>query len=149
MHWRRKWQPTPVFLPGESQGRGAWWAAIYGVAQSRTWLKRLSSRKGSKQFFKNLNTYICICIYVLQLQVKCLWEESVFFGCCCMPFFDLDLEPDLSFRISILISCLWTGKKNKYVSEWPPESAANHILISFHFGKDFQTQTLSVQPRIK
>ena len=21
-HWRRKWQPTPVFLPGESQGRG-------------------------------------------------------------------------------------------------------------------------------
>jgi len=21
MHWRRKWQPTPVFLPGVSQGR--------------------------------------------------------------------------------------------------------------------------------
>ena len=21
MHWRRKWQPAPVFLPGESQGR--------------------------------------------------------------------------------------------------------------------------------
>ena len=32
-HWRRKWQPTPVFLPGESQGRGAWWAVICGVAQ--------------------------------------------------------------------------------------------------------------------
>ena len=43
MHWRRKWQPTPVFLPGESQGRGAWWAAVHGVAQSRTRLKRLSS----------------------------------------------------------------------------------------------------------
>ena len=42
MHWRRKWQPTPVFLPGESQGQGAWWAAIFGVAQSRTRLKRLS-----------------------------------------------------------------------------------------------------------
>ena len=23
MLWRRKWQPTPVFLPGESQGRGS------------------------------------------------------------------------------------------------------------------------------
>ena len=23
MHWRRKRQPTPVFLPGESQGRGS------------------------------------------------------------------------------------------------------------------------------
>ena len=23
MHWRRKWQPTPVFFPGESQGWGS------------------------------------------------------------------------------------------------------------------------------
>ena len=23
MHWSRKWQPTPVFLPGESRGRGS------------------------------------------------------------------------------------------------------------------------------
>ena len=22
LHWRRKWQPTPVFLPGEFQGWG-------------------------------------------------------------------------------------------------------------------------------
>ena len=91
MHWRRKWQPTPVFLPGESQGRrspvgyspwgfeeldtteqlhfhfslscigegnsnplqcsclenprdgGARGAAVYGVTQSRTRLKQLSS----------------------------------------------------------------------------------------------------------
>ena len=48
MHWRRKWQPTPVFLPGESQGRGSLVAAVYGVAQSRTRLKRLSSSRFSK-----------------------------------------------------------------------------------------------------
>ena len=36
MHWRRKWHPTPVFLPGESQGWEAWRAAVYGVAQSDT-----------------------------------------------------------------------------------------------------------------
>ena len=90
--WRRKWQPTPVFLPresriqkslvgccpwghtgsntteglsmhaciGEGNGNplqcsclensrdgGAWWAAIYGVAQSRTRLKRPSSSSSS------------------------------------------------------------------------------------------------------
>ena len=28
MHWRRKWQPTPVFLPGESQGRGSLYILI-------------------------------------------------------------------------------------------------------------------------
>ena len=47
MHWRRKWQPTPVFLPGESRDGGAWWAAVCGVAQSRTRLKRLSSSSRS------------------------------------------------------------------------------------------------------
>ena len=42
-----KWQLTSVFLPGESQEQGAWWAAVYGVAQSRTRLKRLSSSSSS------------------------------------------------------------------------------------------------------
>ena len=45
MHWRRKWQPTPVFLPGESQGRGSLMAAVRGITQSRTQLKRLSSSR--------------------------------------------------------------------------------------------------------
>ena len=90
---RRKWQPTPVLLPGESRGqrnlvgcclwgcteldttevtyhacmhwrrkcnplrnsclenprdRGAWWAAVYGVTQSQTWLKRLSCSSSSR-----------------------------------------------------------------------------------------------------
>ena len=39
--------PTPVFLPGESQRLEAWWAAVYGVAQSRTRLKRCSSSSHS------------------------------------------------------------------------------------------------------
>ena len=47
MHWRRKWQPTPVFLLGPRDG-GAWWAAIYGVAQSWTWLKWLNSSSSSR-----------------------------------------------------------------------------------------------------
>ena len=36
-HWRRKWQPTPVFLPGESQGR---WSLVgcrlWGQTESDT-----------------------------------------------------------------------------------------------------------------
>ena len=37
MHWRRKWQPTPVFLPEESQG---WWSLVgcrlWGCTESDT-----------------------------------------------------------------------------------------------------------------
>ena len=49
MHWRKKWQPTLVFLPGESQGQGAWWAAVYGVTQSQTQLGRLSSSSSKSE----------------------------------------------------------------------------------------------------
>ena len=48
MHWRRKWQPIPVFFPEESQKQGSLWAAVHEVAQSRTRLKRLSSSSSSK-----------------------------------------------------------------------------------------------------
>ena len=58
MHRRRKWQPAPVFLPGEPQGRGAWWAAVYGVAQSWTRLKRLSSSSMVTSYDKYLTWVI-------------------------------------------------------------------------------------------
>ena len=44
-----------MFLPGESQGRGGWWAAVYGVAQSGTQLKRLSSRSSSSKLIKTVS----------------------------------------------------------------------------------------------
>ena len=34
--------------------RGAWWAPVYGVTQSRTWLKRL---RGSSSNFNKMNSY--------------------------------------------------------------------------------------------
>ena len=43
LHWRRKWRPTPVFLPGESQGRGSLVGCRLWGAQRRTRLKWLSS----------------------------------------------------------------------------------------------------------
>jgi len=35
-HWRRKWLPIPVFLPGDSMDRGAWRATVHGVRESLT-----------------------------------------------------------------------------------------------------------------
>ena len=31
--WRRKWQPTPAFLPGESHGQRILWATVHGVSR--------------------------------------------------------------------------------------------------------------------
>ena len=54
MQWRRKWQPTPVFLPGESQG----WGSLVGwrlwVAKNRTRLKQFSIHThNTRKYFQN------------------------------------------------------------------------------------------------
>ena len=41
----KKWQPTPVFLPGESHGQRNLQSYVHGVAKSWTQLKRLSTQK--------------------------------------------------------------------------------------------------------
>ena len=28
--WSRKWQPTPVFLPGKFHGQRSWWTTVHG-----------------------------------------------------------------------------------------------------------------------
>ena len=53
--WRRKWQLTVVFLPGESMDKEAWRAMVHGVTESWTWLKWLSSLK--LNFQKNFRTW--------------------------------------------------------------------------------------------
>ena len=41
--WRRKWQPTPLFLPKNPMDRGAWRAMVYGATNGWTEPKRLST----------------------------------------------------------------------------------------------------------
>ena len=74
VHWRRKWQPTPVFLPGESQGRVIWWASVYEVAQSRPRLKRLSSSSPS-----SMPPFLLINLL--------LWSFIFFWTCFVCPMF--------------------------------------------------------------
>ena len=50
---RRTWQPTPVFLPGESMYREAWQAMVHRVAKSWTQLKWLSTRSCTHGLLSN------------------------------------------------------------------------------------------------
>ena len=56
MHWRRKWQPTPVFLPGESQG----WGSLVGC--------RLWGRTESDTTEVTLAAARCACHLVFYLE---------------------------------------------------------------------------------
>ena len=41
--WKKKWQPSLVFLPGKSMDTGAWWAIAHGVTESTQLSTRASS----------------------------------------------------------------------------------------------------------
>ena len=53
---------------------GAWWAAVYGVAQSRTQLKRLSSSSSKilskSQITEEISLFACRLFFPLQLKAK-------------------------------------------------------------------------------
>ena len=81
---------------------GAWWAAVYGVAQSRTWLKRLSSSSSKRTFMPtqyiwgsifwspSVSTYLILKKMTLPIVLLCpyftLWRNS-FSQCTRMCFF--------------------------------------------------------------
>ena len=101
LHWRRKWQPTPVFLPGESQGWGAWWAAVCEVTQSRTWLKRLSSSSNSPLKYVEMLVMAQYVVNVLNVLLQLLLECSV-----CVCFNKLFRSVIQTFcRLNFLLFC--------------------------------------------
>ena len=53
---------------------GAWWAAVYGVAQSRTWLKWLSSSSNSCMFRRHY--FSCVCMLTCVQLFATLWTVA-------------------------------------------------------------------------
>ena len=63
MHWRRKWQPTPVFLPGKSHGRRSLvGCSSWGVSKSRTRLSDFTFTFHFHALEKEMATHSCSCL---------------------------------------------------------------------------------------
>ena len=130
MHWRRKWQPSPVFLPGESRDGGAWWATIYGVAQSRTRLKRLGSNRlvqhkvpTSLQFGKKMQC----------LRIATTWSTAKQGHACLLETLGVTCE-STSGRFLSEFSDTWEPSLNTELSS--PFSFAVNTLGRRNFNQD-------------
>ena len=70
MHWRQKWQSTPVFLPGESQGQRS-------LVSCRLWGRTESITTEGTQQQQQQHTYLmgepmgCTTILSLEVQFSC------------------------------------------------------------------------------
>ena len=95
--WRRKWQPTPAFLLGESHGQRSLAGDIHGVAENRTQLnnseqQRISgrSRDSEVQFLpvqilyalnKSLFVFIGVTLWWLKRGDNTFISTRFFWGC--------------------------------------------------------------------
>ena len=78
---RRQWHPLQYSCLENPMGEGAWWAAVLGVTQSQTRLKRLSSSSSIYRSFVFLGRYIpkCFILSVAMLNgIVSLISLSVF-----------------------------------------------------------------------
>ena len=78
MHWRRKWQPTLVFLPGESQGWGILVGChLWGRTESdMTEVTQQHDGEKDKHFFQSLPVRY---FFKLQMQsVDCSFDQQTY-----------------------------------------------------------------------
>ena len=99
MYWRRKWQPTPVFLPGESQGQES---RVGCRLWGRTELDTTEATQQQQQ---------CNCMYVTALQSNlCEVLFQIQFGSfskiCKYSLTDQDLNETPFATLSIFYICL-------------------------------------------
>ena len=111
LHWRRKWQPTPVFLPGESQGRGSLVDyRLWGRTIRHDWsdLAAAEAAAAHQDTINELLSHLCV-----KTPVKpCILQEEVLHtdsqksslsGCCSHPsvFITCPLLAELHFYVQI------------------------------------------------
>ena len=99
---------------------GAWWAAVYGVAQSRTWLKRLSSRSSIPE--TNIISYIN---YIPIMKKNLSFKRKLF-----MSFFFVVVVESLS--------CVWL-----FVIPW---TAAHQPPLAMGFSRQEYCSGLPFPP---
>ena len=84
--------------------RGEWWAAVYGVAQSWTWLKWLSSSSICEKQFQNSPTRV-LCVQVLQSLSLEFPIKTVFHGSIWHFLSSLPLSSEVLSYNTVRVTC--------------------------------------------
>ena len=133
MHWRMKWQPTPVFFPGESQGRGSLVGCrLRGRTESDTTevtlILKIFERQGT--IFCSLFLYFA---YLNFIYLSPSSEETItqpFLGCyCCYSYYYYGADPWIKWVCTVGVhlyadffqwQILWYCTVCIWLNQWHP-----------------------------
>ena len=100
--------------------RGAWWAAVYGVAQSWTQLKQLSSSSSSSSNkYWEENEYLLI----IDNMLTTMLAHSIFTKTSWVHILQISFEAQRSY-----ITCLWLGDRAKI--QTPVSNDCSHLCFN-------------------
>ena len=111
--WKRKWLPTPVFLPGESHGQRSL-AGYSPQGQSRTQLKRLSKNSVSQYNMSIVFLTVCLMMHVIFLWLIYFRTGGLFLLILFTYFITFPLVTPFPEGIVLTITCIcltpnWLG----------------------------------------
>ena len=111
MPWRRKWQPTPVFLPGKSHGqRGLEGYSLWGCRESDMTEKKIICLSSHYLSINHLSCWLCLC-----------GEPWLTHCCCCC------------WVASVVSDSVWPHRRqpNRLLCPWDPPG--KNTGVSCHF----------------
>ena len=107
MHWRRKWQPTPVFLPGESQGEPGGLPSMGSHRVGHDWSDLAAVAAVAVSMLSPLLASMRLCILA---EISFPWRPLGYTGspywlCSALVLWALSEDP--GFLILLLIHTVW------------------------------------------
>ena len=102
--WRRKWQLTPVFLPGKPMDRGAWWATVHGVTRVRCSLA--SKQQQLVEYSSTLPSPPPLAPLSRESPCRYTWFQTLHASCCIVLLY-FSRYCSVRFKMFSIFLCLF------------------------------------------
>ena len=125
VHWRRKWQPTPVFLPGEFQGWGSLvGCCLWGCRVGHKW-----SDLAAANYFILWNRF--------EMSGPVLWGISAFHS-----------QPGTRFLLNCCSTILWDSPMAQWVKNLPAMQKTQETWIRSLGQEDPLEEEMAIHSKI-
>ena len=135
MHWRRKWQPPPVFLPGESQGQGSLAGCCLWGRTGSGMTEATEQQQTAQAFTAEISPYLCQILEQSQVSTPLCYSFGEVRETLETDYRSMNVQPlGLSSlgpngEINLILSEYPRGDKhNQWIKQWEEREMRGKVL---------------------